>query len=161
LVGRSGALCDPETGKWLTPPPQCVLKCSDESNIIILTDELADRNERSYIKKFTETVLTRLLIDSDKTSFKLAEILDEENVRIIYDSTSDQSLDEAFIGEDSEVVNLDAFFAARELSRPTSIIQIQNTDLPNPLSFNFVAQFIQLEKADLIGPPVSQLISYF
>jgi len=76
-------------------------------------------------------------------------------VRVIYDSTSDRSFDEAFIGEDSEVVNLDAFFAARELSRPTSIIQIQNTDLPNPLSFNFVAQFIQLEKADLIGPPIT------
>ena len=71
------------------------------------------------------------------------------------------SFDEAFFGEDSEAVNLDAFFAARELSRPTSIIQIQNSDLPNPLSFNFVAQFIQLEKADLIGPPVSKLIKDF
>lgn len=158
LIGRSGALCDPETGEWLTLPPQCILKCSDESNIIILTDKLADRNERSYIKKFTETVLTRLLIDTEKTSFKLAEILDGENVHIIYDSTSDLNFDEAFFGqesENSETVNLDAFFAAREASRPTSIIQIQNSDFPNPLSFNFVAQFIQLEKADLIGPPIT------
>ncbi|CAG5111539.1 Oidioi.mRNA.OKI2018_I69.chr2.g5840.t1.cds [Oikopleura dioica] len=153
LIGRSEALCDPVYGEWLTPPPQCVPKCSDESNIFILTDPLVDRNERSYIKKFIENVVERLLI-GEKTIFKFAELVDSENVRIIYDSSSDNSFDDAFADESVENMNLDDFFAARENSRPTSIIQIQNSDLPNPLFFNFVAQFIQLEKADLIGPPI-------